>query len=137
MKYETFEKRFKEGIYKEGDIFWVCDVRPNSNNVLDQYQRKLEPTKVICLTKETKKKGREICFYKLKKDETPSKSTVSIYGPAFAAEPFQIFETQMEVEVEYTNKLKGVFLEINRNFDDYKKTCALQLEKILYELREF
>lgn len=137
MKFETFQKRYKENIYKDGDIFWVCDVRTNSNNIFEQYNRKLKPTQVMCLTKETKKKGKEICFYKLKKDRTPSKLTISIYGPTFAAEPFQIFETKDDAEVEYANKLKGVFLEINRNFDNYKKMCALELGNILSELRQF
>lgn len=132
MKFEKFQERFNEGIYKEGDTFWVCDVRENEENPMGTFRRKLKPTQVICLMKD----NHELFFVKPKKDGTPSKSTVSIYGPTLYAKPFNIFETQEDAEEVYSKRLKEVFMDINKQYDAIKATCGVVLGGILKELQE-
>lgn len=38
MNYETFENRYKEGIYKKEDKFWVCDVVDLHNNLKEKFK---------------------------------------------------------------------------------------------------
>lgn len=132
MNYETFENRYKEGIYKKEDKFWVCDVRPNDENPVADYRRKLKPTQVIVLEKE----DNSLYFVKPRKDGKPSKTTVSITGPVLYAVPFNVFETQWEAESYYKKKLKEYFMDVNRQFDGFKATCEVVLGGILNELKE-
>ena len=55
----------------------MCDVRPNDENPVADYRRKLKPTQVIVLEKE----DNSLYFVKPRKDGKPSKTTVSITGP--------------------------------------------------------
>ena len=132
MNYETFQNRYKEGIYKAEDNFWVCDVRPNEENPVGDYRRKLKPTEAIVLEKE----DGSLYFVKPRKDGKPSKTTISITGPVLYAVPFQVFETQWEAECYYKKKLKEYFMDVNRQFDGFKATCEVVLGGILNELKE-
>lgn len=132
MNYDKFQKRYREGIYKRGEKYWVCDVRPNLENPVADYRRKLKPTEVIVLEKE----DNSLYFVKPKKDGSPSKTTVSITGPVLYAVPFQIFETKWEAEHYYTNELKKSFMNINNQFDAFKAMCEVVLGGILNELKE-
>lgn len=132
MEFEKFQKRLNEGIYNIGDKFWVCDVRSDENKTIGKFMRKLKPTEVICLMKP----NQEIYFVKTRKDGLPSKSTVSIYGPALNAQPFLIFETKDDAEKEYIRRLKRIFMEIDRQFDTFKTTCSVALGRILKDLQD-
>ena len=131
MHYEKFMNRIENGIYKEGEVFWVCDVRQNQENSLEFY-RKLKPTQVICCRKD----DGELYFAKPKKDGNPSKSTVSINGPTLYAQPFQIFETEYDCKEEYKKLLHQACLEVDRSFEEYKKKCKEVFGGMLKELQE-
>lgn len=132
MDYDTFEKRYKENIYKKGEKFWVCDVRQNEENPVADFRRKLKPTEVMVLEKEDE----SLYFVKPKKDGTASKTTVSITGPVLYAVPFQIFETKWEADCYYKKALKESFMNINNQYDAFKATCEVVLGGILNELKE-
>lgn len=133
MELKVFSSRVNAEIYKEGDLFWVCDARQNPDNP-HQFSRKLKPVRVVYMGID--EKNEEHYFVRACKDGRPSKSKVSLNGPSLYQEPFKIFETQDDCESYYSKALKEVYMGINSHFDEYKAKCAKTLGEILEELKE-
>lgn len=130
MNYDTFKERVNNSIYKEDDTFWVCDVRQSSDNPIQQFHRKLKPVKVVYIGFVNDNHY----FVKACKNGKPSKTKVSVFGPALHQEPFQIFETEYDCKKYYEKALKRVFIDINNRYDSFKNDCKEALGDILEEL---